>query len=409
MRPAAASLLLALSACAVALGQVPPRATCEVLLRDGRRLSADTIAVAAGGALRLQFGNEVHEVPRAEVLSVQGTACQASSLPAAVLAGGDVVRGLLVGGDGQGDSFELASPVLGRLRLPVDRLDALVLRPDLARAGDLQLPDGADEAVFVKAQLGFDRIVGAVHQFGEPGIRFQPNGQPEPRWFSVRDLVGLRLAGSSAAAKPPVAELTTRTGDRVGLLAIEFAGATVQATLESGAQVALPLSDVGALVLLDGAAIQLSGLPLQSAVEAAHDGDVLLPWQKDLAVTAAPMAADGRCYGRGFGVHSRSRLLFRVPDGAGAFVAHVALDDSAGQLAVRGAVDVAVRLDDAAVFAQKSLRAGAAPVRIGPLAVRPGQTLSLEVDFGLGRDLGDRVDWLMPVFLPSLPVAPPAK
>jgi hypothetical protein len=35
------------------------------------------------------------------------------------------------------------------------------------------------------------------------------------------------------------------------------------------------------------------------------------------------------------------------------------------------------------------------------LKVRSGQQLALEVDFGAGRDLGDRVDWLSPVFLPA--------
>jgi hypothetical protein len=37
---------------------------------------------------------------------------------------------------------------------------------------------------------------------------------------------------------------------------------------------------------------------------------------------------------------------------------------------------------------------------VGPIRVQPGQVVSLEVEFGQGRDLGDRVDWLLCAFLP---------
>ena len=38
--------------------------------------------------------------------------------------------------------------------------------------------------------------------------------------------------------------------------------------------------------------------------------------------------------------------------------------------------------------------------RIVSLDVEPGTTLTLEADFGEGWFLGDRIDWLTPVFLP---------
>ncbi len=395
------SLLLLLSACAVAIGQSPPRPACEVLLLDGRVLPADRIVGPEGAVVRITAGEHEQVVPAADVLSVHGAGVSVNPLPAAGLAGGDVVRGLIVGGDAAGNQLDLQSPVLGHQRIAVDRLESLLLRPDLARAADLVLPEGQDEALFVAAALGFDRIVGTLHQFGEPGIRFQPTGQPEPHWYPARELIGLRLRGGSGPGQATVAEVCTRSGDRVGARAFAFTGAELQVTLENGSTCKLALSDLACLSRLDRGVVFASSLTPSAIAEAAHDGLVLLPWQRDAAVTGGPMLAAGRCYGRGFGVHSRSRLEFEVPAGVVAFAAMVAFDDSVLPLPIRGEADVFVRVDEAVPFAHKGLRAGAAPLSIGPVPVRPGQRLSLEVEFGVGRDLGDRIDWLMPRFLPA--------
>lgn len=382
--------------------QEAPRARCELLLVDGSTVPADElIGAPAPGARWRVGGSGGRELDGDRVLAVLAGGVQPSELPAVHLLGGDVLRGLLVGGDAGGDGLDLQSPVLGALRVPVDRLECMVLQPALARPRDLVLPEGEDEALFLKATLGFDRIVGTLHQFGEPGIRFQPSRRDEPEWYGVRDLVGLRLGGAVGPATRAVAEVWTRSGDRIGARAFAFTGDGLTLTLEGGAEVQLELADLGCLVRGDRGAEFLSALTPKSAVEAAVGGDVLLPWQRDAAVTGAPLVAGGRCYGRGLGVHSRSRLDFEVPAGAASFLTRVAFDDTALLLPVRGAVDIAVWLDGRAVFEHKDLRAGDAPRAIGPVPVRPGQVLTLEVDFGAGRDLGDRVAWLLPAFLPA--------
>jgi hypothetical protein len=93
--------------------------------------------------------------------------------------------------------------------------------------------------------------------------------------------------------------------------------------------------------------------------------------------------------------------VFTVPEGAGRFWTRVAFDDEAVRLPVRGIVDARILLGDEVVFEVRGLAAGDAPRSSGLVPVRAGQRLSLEVDFAAGRDLGDRVDWLSPVFLPA--------
>jgi hypothetical protein len=373
---------------------------CEVALRDGRVLSVASVGPGSGELWRFTSRDgAATEVAPAELLALHCSGVTLPRLPAAHLAGGEVVRGILVGGNDRGDAFELQSPVLGRVPLRVDRLECLVLQggdPDA-----LELPDGVDEALFQKAALGFDRLAGVLHQFGDGGIRFQLDGQKEPRWFASRELVGLRLRGAEARKQPAPFELLTRSGDRVGVALEGWRNGRLQIVLEDGRKTALVLGDIGCLSNLGGGAVFVSTLAPTSAAEASPDGDALMPWRRDRAVDGGPLQAGGRAHARGFGVHSRSRLVFTVPAGVARFWTRVGFDDSALALPVRGAVDVRVLVGDDVVFERKNLRAGDPVCSTGLLPVRAGQQLALEVDFGPGRDLGDRVDWLSPVFLPG--------
>lgn len=392
------AIAAALPGGAVALRAQTP--AFEVLLLDGRSAFADRIRTEKDGALTLRSKRGEERIESARVLCVLGGRSKESSLPRAYLAGGDLVRGMLTGGNEGGDRIELQSPTLGSLTLAVDRLECLVLRPDAASARDLVLPDGASEALFLPAALGFDRIAGALHQFGADGIRFQPEGQKEPRWYSARDLVGLRIDGAEPQEGAAIAELVTRSGDRVALSAYEFRGEDLAVTLLGGDQKQIAQDDVACLLRLDQGAQFASRLDPVRAVEASFAGDALMPWQRDLSANGAILSAGGRCYARGLGVHSRSRLEYVVPKGAKSLLLRVAFDDSAGQLRVRGHVAVAVRMGDAAPLFASELKPSDAPKTIPLIAVQEGQVVAFEVEFGEGRDLGDRVDWLLCAFLP---------
>lgn len=392
----AALLVLAVSAGDSLRAQ---QASFEVALRDGRVLPAANLG-GEGARVRITpLQGDPVEVALAEVLALHGSAVEASRLPAAFLGGGEVVRGLVVGGDSGGDTLELQSAVFGRWTVRVDRLACLVfggLEPSL-----LELPDGSEEVLFQKAALGFDRLVGSVHQFGEGGVRFQPDGQKEPRWYPARDIAGLRLRGAEPSKLDADAEVLTRSGDRLRVRLTGWQNGKLLLKLEDGRDWPLALKDLGCVQMLGGGAVFVSDLTPREVKEASPDSDVLLPWRRDRSVTGSALAAGGFAHARGLGVHSQSRLSFEVPVGAAAFCTRVALDDSALALPVRGAVEVRVMAGTATLFEAKDLVAGAPPRATGLLPVKPGQLLTLEVDYGKGRDLGDRVDWLMPVFLPA--------
>lgn len=372
----------------------------ELVCTDGRTLRAERIDGGVAGVWTLTSGSASERIDARSVLCVAGPRALDSSLPLACFAGGDRIRGLVTGGNEGGDRLEIQSPTLGRLDLAVDRLERLVLRPAAAQPEDLVLPEGASEALFLPAALGFDRIAGALHQFSADGIRFQPESEKAPRWFAHKDLVGLCIAGSEAPTETAIAELVTRSGDRVALTSFTFEGASLRAQLATGASCTVAQGDVACLLRLDLGAVFASRTEPARVVESSPEGDATLPFRRDFAVSGSMLAAGGRCYARGLGVHSKSRLEFVVPPGVTSFVARVAFDDSALQLRVRGHVQLAARIGDAAPAFAAELEPKDGLRTVGPIRVQPGQTLSLEVEFGQGRDLGDRVDWLLCAFLP---------
>lgn len=373
----------------------------EVALRDGSLVAVSGIVGRDAGRIALvQADGKRRDVALADVLALHGPAVVPSQLPAAHLRGGDVVRGAVAGGDSAGDFVELQSPVLLRLRLPVDRLELLLLREDLARPSDLRLPDGVDEALFQKAAVGFDLIAGTLHQFGEQGIRFQRQGDDAPRWVPFADLTALRIGDASPPKTTAETELITRTGDRLGVKVRAFAEDTVTVELEDGTALPLRAADVACLTFGAGVTFASALTPI-AVEESGYGGDVLMPWQRDAAAAGGPLLAGGRTFGRGLGVHARSRITFRAPAGAAFFSTRVAVDDAVLALPVRADVDVRVAIGDKIVFERRGMHPGDAPASTGLLPVQPGDDVTLEADFGKGRDLGDRVDWLMPVFLPA--------
>lgn len=397
LRQSGMALAVLATACAAAVAQAP--ASFEVVLGSGTVLVVDTLRTVADGALECTpSGGGRRVIPRGELLAIHGAPVVLPALSAAHLVGGEVVRGALVGGDRGGDRLDVLSPTLGTVPIQVDRL-ALWASPEVPALLRLELPEGVDEAMFVRAKVGFDVVAGTLHQFGSAGVRFQPE-DGEPRWFGGNDFVALRLRPEPAPTTAPIAWVTTRTGDRLQVERWQCDGETFVLAVHGGTELRLRSVDLASLTCLGGGAVFASDLEPTDVQQAGVDGDVVHGWQRDHNVLGAPLQVAGRSHGKGLGVHSRSRLSFRVPAGAARFWTRVGLDDSVRTLPLLPDVSVRIEVDGKVVFARDGLRAGQL-VDPGPLPVAAGAVVVLDVDVGRGRDLGDRVDWLSPVFLPA--------
>lgn len=389
-----AGLLLALAV----PGQAPQ---LELSLAQGRTVLASRLTGNPDRGYEATVSGGSRAIRAADLIAVHGVAVQRLDLAAAWLPDGEVVRGTLTGGDPAGDTLTVLSPVLREVELSVDRLAAFVPsgNPGLTPA-ELPLPDGVDEALFVRAKIGFDLLAGSLHRFTPRGLRFAADGDERAQLFRQADFVALRIGDPDRRARTAAATLVTRTGDRLGVEVVEFGGDGVTCELENGVRVEVRHGDLACLSF-HGACTYLSDLAPSDVIESGYDGPVLHPYRRDAAALGGPLVAADRTHGKGLGVHSRSRLSFVVPAGAASFWSRVALDDSAAALPLRANVDVRVFRAGEVVFEHRGLETGEQPRDTGLVTVRPGETLILEVDFGKGRDLGDRVDWLTPVFLPA--------
>ena len=376
----------------------------EITTVDGRRIRAEVRGLTGTGAgAQLQLGTEGETLPLSLVLAMHGVAPGPMGGVTVGLVGGDELRGRLRAGNSNGETFLVESPSLGPVTIQVDRLREMVLRPGV-RGDDLRIPEGAedDEALFLPTEgARLDILTGAVHRFTDSGVVFQENGQ-EPRHVSYQSLAGIALRGGLEREEPASVYLITRTGDALGVELVGIRAGRFRFALEGGQEVELPAEEISALSFRGDGRLYLSDLMPVSVEEGSYFGDdvePIYPYRRDRTVTGNFLVAEGRTYVKGLGVHSRSRLGFRVPEGFSKFSCLVAVDDEVRSLGLRADVDLRVLQGEVTLFSLKGLRSGDPVRNIGVLDVIPGQVLTLEVEFGKGLGLVDRVDWLSAVFL----------
>jgi hypothetical protein len=128
------------------------------------------------------------------------------------------------------------------------------------------------------------------------------------------------------------------------------------------------------------------------------------PTRTDADVAGQPFVVGGRTFQRGIGVHSYSRLAYPLDGTFKAFRTRYGINDSLA----RADVTVRIKLGERVVHEAKNVRPGAAsPVVVVDLPP-DAKELVLEVDYGEGIDVEDRLNWLEPALLRETPKAEPA-
>jgi hypothetical protein len=153
----------------------------------------------------------------------------------------------------------------------------------------------------------------------------------------------------------------------------------------------IPAGKVSEIRTRNGRLVYLSDLEPTSVEESPYFGR-LLPWGRDRGFDGNPPAMKGSKPFRSLAVHSRCVLTYALDEQFETFRATVGFDDSSQG---RGRVVCRVSVDGRERFAQSDLRADRDPVPV-EVEVAGAKLLTLEVDFGEGADVGDRVLWAEP-------------
>jgi hypothetical protein len=123
----------------------------------------------------------------------------------------------------------------------------------------------------------------------------------------------------------------------------------------------------------------------------------------DKTVTGKPIRFGERTYARGIGVTPRSRITWPLDGRQGGyqtFRTQYAIDG----IAPYADVTVRILLDGKVSHEKKNVTAGQlSPVILVPL--NNAKSLTLEVDFGGNYNVQDRLNWIEPALVKSVPAA----
>lgn len=301
-----------------------------------------------------------------------------------VLRNADRLYGRVETLDEHGVAFNVTS--FGSVRIPLENLSVLLRTEDEA-AFHRQPAPVADELLLMNG----DRLNGFASEADAGHWLFVDNDGQENR-IEASAVRRLRFADPGVPVPEPGGLWRVQLGDGsiITADALEFSQGRFAVTY-SGRSLTTPPDGVAWIEPARGAAVWLTDLPLVT--------DEQTPWFGDTPITFPtqvnpPAAAEQAVVGKGLLVRSRSRIAVDVPEGATAF--RTAFEVPPTQLLAN--VDLRILLDDEVAWEQKGVTAAgrAQPVKI---EVGEARRLTLEVDYGQGLDVQDRLLWLDPAFL----------
>ena len=154
-------------------------------------------------------------------------------------------------------------------------------------------------------------------------------------------------------------------------------------------ELALPVDTVSRLRTRNGRLVRLTDL--DPAAEEVPYFDRVMPHRVNAAFDGGPITLyDGRRYDTGIAVHSLSRLTYALDGGFARLRGKAGLLKPGGTL---GDVTLRVHGDGSPLFERDNVTAEAGAVDLD-LDVTGVDQLTLEVGFGDGQDVGDRVGWV---------------
>jgi hypothetical protein len=324
----------------------------------------------------------------------------------------------LIGGDQlagepaslRGEQLVWNNPAAGEIRVPMSRAVAVT------KAGQ-QPPDRRPTEDVVTLANG-DAVRGIIAGIEGGKISVQRADSPEPLAVPVDSIASVQFAATAgapaggggaggAAGGKESRGFRVRLGDNSSLPAatLTLANGKLTVDLGDGKPRPLDLSHVAAIEQVNGPASWLTGRqPVENVYVPFFGTGQDFPARMNRTTDGGrELRFGGRTFRRGIGVHAYSRLTYALDGQYAAFRVQYAVDDRLPH----ADMTVRVKLDNKVVHEKQNVRAGAlSPVIVADLA--GAKRLTLEVDYGTGTDVQDRLVWLEPALLRRKPGEEPA-
>ncbi|MCR4413423.1 MAG: NPCBM/NEW2 domain-containing protein [Thermoguttaceae bacterium] len=193
----------------------------------------------------------------------------------------------------------------------------------------------------------------------------------------------------------PLCSVVESSGSRWSCREVALREGRIEGTTPSGVKLARPASAVARIDFSRGKIVYLGDLKPESVewtpyfglgkelpVRAAFYGP-----RVDRSTTGGPLELDGKSYKKGLSVHSKTVLVYRLPDRFRRLTATVGIDD---RVRPRGHVQLVIRGDDRVLF--EAPVSGSDPPRSIDLDVTGVRRITILVDFGADLDIADHLD-----------------
>jgi hypothetical protein len=357
---------------------VPARADRLVLL-DGSTQEAALAALDAAGRMTTAQGRTL-DLQDLRSIERSGPGAPPATPRVLILLAG---QGLVLADSAVTDGRDcLVDWVWGRgLRIPMNLVRAIVLKPALDRAGAPILdpafaaalagePDKQDR-LFVRHRERYASVAGVVQSLGDDALTFATGADSTP---VPRDRIYGAILAQIGAGPDLAGQCLVQMADGSALWgsAAGCDGKTLHLTL-GGHSVDLPWDSVCRVRVRSTRMVFVSDLdPVRTQI----DPDLSIAgWWRDAAMWGRPLRAGGRVYPKGIGAHAVCRLTYDLAGKFDTFAAVLALDPLKS---TRGRCDFVVRGDNRELF-RATVASGAAPqpVQVKIAGVRE-LTLALE-------------------------------
>lgn len=278
---------------------------------------------------------------------------------------------------------------IGRVRVPVEQILGILRNS----SDDPRLLEDRNEDVMFLSNG--DVVRGIVTAVTERTITITPTGADpiEMAVATIRDLLFATPPQGRAAHSATGYIVRLTNGVVISCRKVELKDNKAFITVNDGSTSSVPIYLVVSIEYMSGPVEWLSmRQPAEITYFPYFDGN--FPPRMDKTIAGEPIRVNGQPIQRGISMHSHTRMSFPIRAGDQKFRSRYWIDPSLGL----ADVDVRVYVDDKVVHENKGFKAGDLSPVI-EIDVAGAQRLTLEVDFGQGYDIQDRVVWVEPAFI----------
>ncbi len=254
-------------------------------------------------------------------------------------------------------------------------------------------PTDRDLLVVRRAEaLDFHR--GAIREVTDDAVQFELEGEVLPvKRNKVHGMIYYRARSDDLPE--PLCRITVADGSVWLARVIGLDGDDLTWTSLSGAEVRQPLAMVARLDFSQGKIVYLSDLKPESVEWMPYFGQQknlesltrFFAPRGDRSLLAGPLQLDGKTYRKGLALHSRTTIVYRLPDRFGHLLAVAGIDD---RVRPRGNVRLVIRGDDAVLF--ETTIDGTQPPQPLEVDLDGVRRLTILVDYGEDMDIADHLD-----------------